>query len=586
MRSIFPGVSRSMTVMPPNVVIKLVDKKSNKRNAATLEVVDTVKKFVEAHDHGRITEMINFLITEMTDSENLDRKKGGLLGLSAVTLGLTTEAAQHLQQIVPPVLNAFSHQDSKVGYCACQALYNIAKVVREGIIEFFNQIFDALSKLSAVPDADLQGAVYRLDRLMKDIATETDLFSYEEFIPLLRERMLVLNPSVRKFLIGWITVLDGVSDSPILDYLLDFFDGLFNMLSDISDEVREQAHSAIARFLQEIKCSAVRFLPVDYGRMVKILALKAACSDELTRLTAITWINEFVKLCGAQLLPYYADILGAILPCISDEEKIRMVACETSEELCAISFDPAEGFDIGALLSIARRELSSAWEKTRIEALSWIATLLEKYRAEVICGSFLNVLSFLNDIFDTLVKALSDPSDEHFQMVLLALEVHSSIARDPQHFHHLFASLCQNFRVDNSLLEKRGALIICRLCVLLDPERVYRELSTILEGQTDLDFATIMVQLRGLLKQSLVNAADKDLFVSLFYCIFVIVCDLPLQAYQHASFVIQSLLEEDMNIKFLVQLEKLIRLLETPVFAYLRLQVHSLQFVYSFKAQF
>lgn len=40
----------------------------------------------------------------------------------------------------------------------------------------------------------------------------------------------------------------------------------------------------------------------------------------------IVQISEFVKLGGDQLVPYYADILGAILPCISDkEEKIRVV---------------------------------------------------------------------------------------------------------------------------------------------------------------------------------------------------------------------------------------------------------------------
>lgn len=38
-------------------------------------------------------------------------------------------------------------------------------------------------------------------------------------------------------------------------------------------------------------------------------------------------IYEFVKLGGDQLVPHYADILGAILPCISDkEEKIRVVS--------------------------------------------------------------------------------------------------------------------------------------------------------------------------------------------------------------------------------------------------------------------
>lgn len=44
------------------------------------------------------------------------------------------------------------------------------------------------------------------------------------------------------------------------------------------------------------------------------------------------------------------------------------------------------------------------------------------------------------------------------------------------------------------LFLRRGALIIRRLCVLLEAERVYRELSTILEGESDLDFASIMVQ--------------------------------------------------------------------------------------------
>lgn len=34
----------------------------------------------------------------------------------------------NFQQIVPPVLDSFSDQDSRVRYYACEALYNIAKV--------------------------------------------------------------------------------------------------------------------------------------------------------------------------------------------------------------------------------------------------------------------------------------------------------------------------------------------------------------------------------------------------------------------------------------------------------------------------
>ncbi|KAF9677462.1 hypothetical protein SADUNF_Sadunf08G0110200 [Salix dunnii] len=571
-------------VIPTAVLRNLSDKLYEKRKNAALEVEGIVKSLAAAGDHEKISSVINLLTYEFTYSPQSNHRKGGLIGLAAATVGLTTEAAPHLEdresgkQIVRPVLSSFADQDSRVRYHACEALYNIAKVVRGDFIIFFNDIFDALCKLSADSDANVQSAAHLLDRLVKDIVTESDQFSIEEFIPLLRDRMNVLNPYVRQFLVGWITVLDSVPDIDMLGFLPDFLDGLFNMLSDSSHEIRQQADSALSEFLQEIKNSP----SVDYGRMAEILVQRAASPDEFTRLTALTWINEFVKLGGDQLVPYYANILGAILPCISDkEEKIRVVARETNEELRSNKADPAEGFDVGAILSIARRQLSSQWEATRIEALHWISTLLNRHRAEV--------LSSLSDIFDTLLKALSDPTDE---VVLLVLEVHACIAKDLQHFHQLVVFLVHNFRIDHSLLEKRGALIIRRLCVLLDAERVYRELSIILEGEADLDFASIMVQalnfilltsselaeLRDLLKQSMVNSAGKDLFVSLYtsWChspMAIISLCLLAQTYQHASTVIQSLVEEDINVKFLVQLDKLIRLLETPTFAYLRLQL-------------
>ncbi|KAG6714087.1 hypothetical protein I3842_05G185500 [Carya illinoinensis] len=537
----------AFSMIPASVLRNLSDKLYEKRKNAALEVEGIVKQLAVAGDHDRITAVINLLITEFTVSQQANHRKGGLIGLAAATVGLTSEAAQHLEQIVLPVLNSFSDQDSRVRYYACEALYNIAKVVREDFIIFFNQIFDALCKLSADSDANVQSAAHLLDRLVKDIVTVSDQFSIEEFIPLLRERMNVLNPYVRQFLVGWITVLDSVPEFDMLGFLPDFLDGLFNMLSDSSHEIRQQADSALSEFLQEIKNSP----SVDYVRMAKILVQRAASQDEFTRLTAITWINEFVKLGGDQLVPYDADILGAILPCISDEEeKIRVVARETNEELRSIKADPAEGFEVGAILTIARRQLSSEWEATRIEALHWISTLLERHRMEV--------LSSLVDIFDTLLKALSDPSDE---VVLLVLEVHACIAEDPPHFRQLVVFLVHNFRMDISLLVKRGALIIRRLCVLLDPERVYRELSTILEGESDLDFASILVQTLNLILLTSSELSEvRDLLKNSL-------------TYQHANAVIQSLVEEDINVKFLVQLDKLIRLLETPIFAYLRLQL-------------
>ena len=73
--------------------------------------------------------------------------------------GAQPAAAAHLrapQKIVPPVLQSFIDQDSRVRYYACEALYNIAKVARGGIIPFFNDVFDALCKLSADSDPNVQ----------------------------------------------------------------------------------------------------------------------------------------------------------------------------------------------------------------------------------------------------------------------------------------------------------------------------------------------------------------------------------------------------------------------------------------------
>ncbi|KAH7404172.1 hypothetical protein KP509_15G013700 [Ceratopteris richardii] len=565
------------SLLPASVLRNLSDKLYEKRKTAAFEVEGVVRQLTAAGDHERIAAVINVLTNDFARSPQANHRKGGLIGLAAATVGLAGEAAQHLDHIVPPVLASLADQDSRVRYYACEALYNIAKVARGDFIVFFNDIFDALCKLSADSDNNVQNAAHLLDKLVKDIVTESDQFSIEEFIPLLRERMNVLNAFVRQFLVGWITVLDSVPEIDMLGFLPDFLDGLFNMLSDSSHEIRQQADSALSEFLQEIKNSP----SVDYGRMAQILVLRASSQDEFTRLTAITWINEFVKLGGEQLFPYYADILGSILPCISDkEEKIRVVAKETNEALRSIKAG-SNAFNIAAVLELAKKELTSEWEATRLEALEWIYALLERHRTEVI--------SHLDSIFPCLLQALADPSDK---VVLLVLDIHACIAKDRQHFHQLMVFLVHRFRTDHSLLEKRGTLVIRRLCVLLDAKRVYKELATILEGEADLEFANTMVQalnlilltaseladLRTLLKHSLSNSDGRNFFVDLYstWChspMATISLCLLVQAYSHATSIIQSLEEEDVNVKFLVQLDKLVKLLETPIFTYLRLQL-------------
>jgi vacuole morphology and inheritance protein 14 len=78
-------------------------------------------------------------------------------------------------------------------------------------------------------------------------------FSLERFIPLLKERIWVINPFTRQFLVGWITLLDSIPDLELVTHLPDFLGGLLKFLSDQNADVRASTQACLDKFLNEIK---------------------------------------------------------------------------------------------------------------------------------------------------------------------------------------------------------------------------------------------------------------------------------------------------------------------------------------------
>jgi vacuole morphology and inheritance protein 14 len=78
-------------------------------------------------------------------------------------------------------------------------------------------------------------------------------FSLKRFIPLLKERIWVINPFTRQFLVGWITLLDSIPDLELVTYLPDFLGGLLKFLSDPNRDVHVATQSCLDKFLNEIK---------------------------------------------------------------------------------------------------------------------------------------------------------------------------------------------------------------------------------------------------------------------------------------------------------------------------------------------
>ena len=306
----------------------------------------------------------------------------------------------------------------------------------------------------------------------------------DNFLPLLQTYIRRTNPYIRQLIVGWITLLDSVPDISMLDYLPDFLDGLFNMLSDSNREIRQAADSALSEFLREVTLTTV----LELGPLVGILVAQCRSSERLVRLTAITWLAEVVHHphSGGDVLlkhNHCPTILRAILSCISDGEKeIRYVAERTNNDLLELVKETKIQFELKPVLETLTSELTSKEDvPTKMASLKWINMLMEKLSSEM--SQFTS-----EPLLPVLLRTLSDPSDT---VVLLDLQVLSSIslstspaddtsnpttskkaAREAQ-FQLVLNAILNLFAQDRQLLETRGSLVIRKLCVLLNAKSVY-----------------------------------------------------------------------------------------------------------------
>ena len=126
------------------------------------------------------------------------------------------------------------------------------QVARDNVLPMFNEIFSSISCVVADPDQNVKNGSELLDRLLKDIVTESKKFDVESFVPILRERMYTRDKFVRQFLVSWINLLDSVPDSQMVQHLPEFLDPLFNILDDPSPEISTLCDNLLGEFLGHI----------------------------------------------------------------------------------------------------------------------------------------------------------------------------------------------------------------------------------------------------------------------------------------------------------------------------------------------
>ncbi len=255
------------------------------------------------------------------------------------------------------------------------------------------------------------------------------------------------------------------------------------------------------------------------------------------------------------------------------------------------------------VLETLTQQLNHPNEATRQAALRWFTML----RAKVPYKIYDHLAAFA----PALLQAMADPED---RVVLLALEMLAELSSCPANggaaaaatpesaapepapeaaafFSRLVVDLVALFRADRALLDTRGTLIVRQLCVLMRPEQIFSALAAELLHEADLEFARLLVQtlhlilltatelhdLRSDLKR-LATPAAAAIFDALYrsWChapVAVLALCLLCQAYDHACALLAQVAGLEVTVAFLTEVDKLVQLLESPVFTHLRLQL-------------
>jgi vacuole morphology and inheritance protein 14 len=253
--------------------------------------------------------------------------------------------------------------------------------------------------------------------------------------------------------------------------------------------------------------------------------------------------------------------------------------------------------DLEPLVTLLPQQLLSPHLTSRLSALRWAAMLLGKAPAQI--------LRHLDRLFPALLRTLHDADEA---VVRLDLEVIARFALGPDgapdaaQLEMVLVNVLTLFASDIKFLEARGSLILRLLCTFLDAVTVFEAAARLLLQTLDHEFTVVMVQtlnlilltspelhpLRAVLKgaardeAAAQSAAPETAAMQTFCLLFQTWCVSPVSAlavcllaqqYRLAWSILEHVPQLDVTIGLLLQLDKLVQLIESPVMLHVRLHL-------------
>jgi vacuole morphology and inheritance protein 14 len=158
--------------------------------------------------------------------------------------------------------------------------------------------------------------------------------------------------------------------------------------------------------------------------------------------------------------------------------------------------------------------------------------------------------------------------------------------------HRFIRALYKTFRDNELVFDDRGQFIIVNLCTMIAPDRVYNSFAEIIkEEKVDLKFAYNLVQKLNqillttqplaVLRSRLSNDEEPEV-MALFHSLYLAWCHSPIAAitlcllanhHRHANEIVVALSRADITVELMIQIDWIVQLIESPVFAPLRIRL-------------
>ncbi|KAJ5080521.1 protein vac14 [Anaeramoeba ignava] len=479
----------------------LFDKTYEKRKQAGKEITISVIDFTKQDQHEKTSKLIQFLTNKLLNSPNINQRKGCLMGLSAIAVGLGDSLLIFQDLILKHVIYCFSDPDFSVRFAACEVFYNIAKVSKDQIFSLIKEILVGFSVLFSDQNDIIKKSVRFLDNLLKDFVTESisnSKFRVQILISILKELIYVKNGMSNYLLLVGLIQSIQFPEVDILTYISQLLDGLYHFLSSQRKEVQQSSEKLLAEVLKELSLQKIeKTQDIDYKTLVKISTLYSESMDIKTTETALEWMRVLISMAYKGIFPFPCEHLPSLMKSMifslsNENEKISTSAKHVNSALIKLVkseyFDVRNIYDSVFQIIVKVSEMSVInllqFEPTFYTSLEWVSIIHKK--------SPKKFESFSDNFFPHLLLYLSNPSDNILSLAISILCELSGLSHEK--FEIFILNLVEFFQQKQDLLTTKGVMILEKVAHLVDDEQLFRQLSLVLQKEKQLKFRQIMVQ--------------------------------------------------------------------------------------------